>query len=137
MERIVRDEAKKIWLEIAHNKTPGDLHLEIELYKKMLNIFQVGDFHYFIFNPPTMTIEFCSESLTDNLGYLPEEFTLDILMQNIHPDDLPHFINFEATVTQFWKQLPPEKVMKYKSRYDYRIRKIGRASCRERVCQYV
>src|SRR3546814_11350104 len=44
-------------------------------------------------------------------------------MQNIHPDDLPHFINFEATVTQFWKQLPPEKVMKYKSRYDYRIRK--------------
>src|SRR3546814_4640283 len=68
MERIVRDEAKKIWLEIAHNKTPGDLHLEIELYKKMLNIFQVGDFHYFIFNPPTMTIEFCSESLTDNLG---------------------------------------------------------------------
>src|SRR3546814_6407277 len=44
-------------------------------------------------------------------------------MSNIHPDDVPHFINFEATVTQFWSELPPDKVMKYKSRYDYRLRK--------------
>lgn len=123
MEKLIRDEAKKIWTEIGHHKTPGDIRFEIELYKKMLNIFQVGDYYYLVFSPPTMTIEFVSESMTDVLGYPQEELTLERLIQVIHPDDLPHFINFEATVTDFWKRLPPEKVMKYKSRYDYRIKK--------------
>jgi DNA-binding CsgD family transcriptional regulator len=30
-------------------------------------------------------------------------------------------LNFEATITEFWKNLPPEKVFKYKTRYDFRI----------------
>lgn len=123
MEKLILDHAKKIWTEIGHHKSPGDLTLEIELYKKLVNIFQVGDYWYFIFNPPEMKIEFVSESATGSLGYQPEEFTLELLMEIIHPDDLPHFINFEATVTKFWSELPPEKVMKYKSRYDYRIKK--------------
>ena len=123
MEKLILNEAQKIWSEIAQHKTPGELQLEVELYKKLLNIFQVGDYYYFIFNPPQMVIEFASASVTDVLGYQPEELTLEGLFNIIHPDDLPHFLSFEATVTEFWKQLPPEKVMKYKSRYDYRIRK--------------
>ncbi|HET8809751.1 MAG TPA: LuxR C-terminal-related transcriptional regulator [Flavobacteriaceae bacterium] len=123
MEKLILDEAHKIWTEIAQHKTPGELQLEVELYKKLLNIFQVGDYCYFIFNPPEMKIEYVSESIANITGYDPAEFTLDFLMEIIHPDDLPYFLDFEATVTNFWGQLPPEKVMKYKSRYDYRIRK--------------
>lgn len=123
MEKLILNEARKIWTEIGQHKTPGKLKLEVELYKKLLNIFQVGDYYCLIFNPPEMVIEFVSKSATAVLGYQPEEFTLEKLMQSIHPDDLPYFIDFEATVTEFWKQLPPEKVMKYKSRYDYRMQK--------------
>lgn len=123
MEKLVLQEAEKIWKEIGQHKTPGELKLEVEIYKKLLNIFQVGDYYYMIFNPPEMVIEFASKNITDILGYEPAEFTLNKLVEIIHPDDLPHFINFEATVTRFWSELPPEKVMKYKSRYDYRIRK--------------
>lgn len=123
MERLVLDNARKIWTEIGQNKTPGELNLEVEIYKKLLNFFQVGDYYYFVFNPPEMVIEYAGPSVLPVLGYQPEELTLEKLMNSIHPDDLSNFINFEATVTQFWKQLPPEKVMKYKSRYDYRIRK--------------
>lgn len=123
MDKLVLDHAKRIWTEIGHSKSPGDLNLEIELYKKLIDIFQVGDYYYLIFNPPEMTIEFASDSTTAVLGYRPEELTLEFLMEIIHPDDLPNFINFEATVTKFWGELPPEKVMKYKSRYDYRLRK--------------
>lgn len=123
MEKLILDEAKKIWKEIGKYKRPGELKLEIELYKKLLNIFQVGDYYYMIFNPPELKIEYASESITDIIGYTPQEFILNLLMEIIHPEDLPNFINFEATVTQFWKNLSPEKVMKYKSRYDYRIRK--------------
>ena len=123
MEKLILNEAHRIWTEIAQHKTPGELQLEVELYKKLLNIFQVGEYYYMIFNPPEMIIEFSNESITDITGYKPEEFTLNLLMDIIHPDDLPYFMDFEATVTSFWGQLSPDKVMKYKSRYDYRIRK--------------
>lgn len=123
MEKLILTEAKKIWTEIAHHKIPGVMPLEVELYKKLLNIFQVGEYYYMVFNPPEMKIEYASESITAIIGYTPEEFKLNLLMDIIHPEDLPYFIDFEATVTKFWSQLPPEKVMKYKSRYDYRIRR--------------
>lgn len=124
MKKLILDNVQKIWTEIAQNKTPGDLKLEVDLYKKLINIFNVGEYYYMVFNPPEMTIEYVSDSITPILGYSPDEFTLDLLVNGIiHPDDLPNFINFEATVTDFWSKLPPEKVMKYKSRYDYRVRK--------------
>ena len=123
MEKLILNEAQKIWTEIAQHKTPGDLKLEVELYKKLLNIFHVGDYYYLIFNPPEMVVEYVSPSISDILGHEPTIFTLDFLMQSIHPEDLPYFMDFEATVTEFWRQLPPDKVMKYKSRYDYRMRK--------------
>ncbi len=123
MEKLILDEARKIWTEIGQHKTPGELHLEVELYRKLMNIFQVGDYYYMVFNPPEMKIEYASDSIATVIGYNPEEFKLDLLMDIIHPEDLPYFIDFEATVTKFWSQLPPDKVMKYKSRYDYRIRK--------------
>lgn len=122
MEKLILDEARKIWTEIAQHKTPADLKVEVEIYKRMLNIFQVGDYYYMIFNPPELTIEYTSDSITHVLGYLPHEFTLNRLMKSIHSDDLPYFMDFEATVTKFFKQLPVDKVMKYKVRYDYRIR---------------
>ncbi|ALJ01435.1 hypothetical protein DC20_13055 [Rufibacter tibetensis] len=46
-------------------------------------------------------------------------------MDNIHPDDLPWFLNFENAVTEFFLKLPPGKSMKYKVRYDYRIKKAN------------
>src|SRR5690606_14022177 len=42
--------------------------------------------------------------------------------ENVHPDDIQNYLNFEATITDFWQRLPPEKVMKYKTRYDFRMR---------------
>lgn len=123
MDKLILDEAQQIWKEIAQHKKPGALELEIDLYKKLLNIFQVGAYYYMIFNPPEMKMEFVSESITNVLGYTAEEFTLDFLVHCIHPDDRAEFVNFEATVTEFWKNLPPDRVMKYKTRYDYRVRR--------------
>lgn len=122
MERLIFDEAQKIWSEIAKNKTPGDFKLEVELYRKLLNVFQVGEYYYMVFNPPEMIIEYTSPGIARVLGYEPEMFSLELLTEIIHPDDLPYFMDFEATVTAFFTQLPPEKVMRYKSRYDYRLR---------------
>src|SRR5690606_26175018 len=111
-----------IWKEIGQHKAPEELQVEVEIYKKMLTLFQVGDYCYFIFSPPEMRMEYTNNSITQLLGYTPEEFTLEKFLEVIHPDDLEQYLNFEATITDFWKKLPPEKVFKYKTRYDFRIR---------------
>ena len=114
--------AEDIWKRISKHKTPEDHQIEIEIYQKMLNLFQVGDYCYLIFCPAKMSVEFCSESVEKVFGYPPELFSLEKFMDMIHPEDMPNFINFEATVTQFWLALPPDKVFKYKSRYDLRVK---------------
>ena len=123
MKQLIFSEVQKQWAEIGKHKTPDDFKLEVELYKKLLNIFQIGDFYYLIFNPPLNAIEFTSGNVRNVLGYDTEEFTSDLVLKNIHPDDLPYFVDFETAVVDFKKQLPPEKLMNYKTRYNYRLRK--------------
>jgi len=122
MDNLILQKAGDIWREIGQHKKPEDLHIEVEIYKKMLNLFQVGEYCYFIFSPPAMEMEYTNSSITKLLGYSPEEFTLEKFLEVIHPDDLQQYLNFEATITDFWRNLPPEKVFKYKTRYDFRIR---------------
>jgi len=129
MNKLTFNKAEKVWKEIGQYKAPGALEVEIEIYKKMLNIFQVGDYCYFIFCPPEMHMDYTNASITDLLGYTPEEFTLELFLDRIHPDDIQNYLNFEATITEFWKNLPPEKVMKYKTRYDFRMR------CKDNTCK--
>ncbi len=122
MDKLILKKAGDIWKEIGQHKKPEELEVEVEIYKKMLNLFQVSDYCYFIFSPPEMRMEYTNESITKLLGYTPEEFTLEKFLDVIHPDDLETYLNFEATITQFWQNLTPEKVFKYKTRYDFRIR---------------
>lgn len=122
MDKLVLKKAGEIWREIGQHKNPEELQVEVEIYKKMLNLFQVGDYCYFVFSPPELRMEHFNESVTKLLGYTTEEFIFENFLKIIHPDDIQQYLNFEATITQFWKDLPPEKVFKYKTRYDFRIR---------------
>ena len=123
MEVIVFDEAQKIWHKIAKTTQDNKLRIELELHKKLLNIFQVGDYYYYIFNCATTEMEFVHENIRQVLGYEPEEFNAQLFFEIIHPEDLPYFMNFENTVTEFFNRLTPDKILKYKVRYDYRIKK--------------
>lgn len=124
MHNDLIQEVQKKWAEVGQYKNPStkDLMQEIELYKKMLQIFLVGDFYYFIFNPPQNVIEYVGPTISKVLGYYPEEFTIELMMSLIHPDDLPTFVSFESTIVEFKKGLKPEEILKYKSRYNYRIK---------------
>ena len=57
------------------------------------------------------------------LGYNIKDFSTEKILSYVHPDDIEHVIDFENTVTNFFKQLPVEKIQKYKARYDFRIKK--------------
>lgn len=121
-EPLIKD-LKERWAEIGHYKTTKELKFEIEFYKKMLNIFQIGPSFFMIFNPPASKIEYASPEISSVLGYKPEEYDTQTFLRIIHPEDLPYFADFEDTVVNFKMNLPTEKLMKYKSRYDFRMKR--------------
>ncbi len=117
-------EIKKSWTEVAKNNSPESFSFELAIADQLLNIFHAGNFYYYIFNCATAQIEFVSESVKNILGFnRADELTTEYLVSNMHPDDQPFFFKFETKVVEFLLTLPPEKVMKYKMSYDYRVRK--------------
>jgi len=57
------------------------------------------------------------------LGCQPSEFDIEFLLNNIHPDDRPWFLNYESKAREFLEKLPVDKLTKYKMRHDFRVRK--------------
>jgi DNA-binding CsgD family transcriptional regulator len=116
------EELQKIWGTVAKSHNSVAPNYDVDYIKKIVDIFSVGEYYYLIFNLATSTIEYVQENVNKVLGCLPEEFTTEYTVVNIHPDDVPFFLNIENTAMKFFSQFPPEKIMKYKIRYDYRLR---------------
>jgi DNA-binding CsgD family transcriptional regulator len=123
MKPAIFKEANKIWTRLAKDANEEELKFSLEIHKKLLNFFQVGDYYYYIFNVKHSKFELMSNDVINVLGYHPEEINVPFLLSNIHPEDQPWFLNFENKVTDFIQTLSIEQIPNYKIRYDYRIRK--------------
>lgn len=115
--------ATNIWKKAASETKTELLKVELEIYKQLLNFFQVGDYYYYIFNFQKLAFDLISKEVETVLGYTQSESTLEFLMEKIHPDDRPHFLAFENITADFFEKLAPEKTIKYKMRCDFRFRK--------------
>jgi DNA-binding CsgD family transcriptional regulator len=116
---------RKIVRELAGNGTDHGLKLDIEVHKKLLSIFQVGEYYYYVFNLKNGEFDFISPEIEKVLGHKPDEVTVPVFMSGIHPEDVPWFLNFENKVVEFFSKLRAEQVLKYKVSYDYRVRKAN------------
>lgn len=123
MKPVIFEEALKIWDKISAGEKLNEVELELEVHKKLLNIFQVGDYYYYIFNIKDSKFDFISKEVENVLGYKPEELDVSTFINKIHPDDQPWFLNIENKVVEFFSQLQTEQIPNYKVRYDYRLRK--------------
>jgi DNA-binding CsgD family transcriptional regulator len=119
----LNEEANKIWHRLASDSTAEMLRAELDLYKKLLEFFQVGESYYLIFNFKKLEFDLISEEIEKVLGYQPSEINMPFLMGKLHPEDQSWFLTFENKVVDFFSQLPLDKLMKYKVRYDFRIKK--------------
>ncbi|GAA4459324.1 hypothetical protein GCM10023093_00100 [Nemorincola caseinilytica] len=115
--------ADRIWKGIAKDTEEDELNFDLEVHKKLLSIFQVGDYYYYIFNIRRSAIEYMSDGIATLLGHDPKAVDVPYLLTMIHPEDQPWFLNFEHKVGEFFATLSPDEVMNYKVRYDYRIRR--------------
>jgi DNA-binding CsgD family transcriptional regulator len=116
-------QAENTWHSIIRSGNELNLALDLDMYKKLLNIISVGPFYYYIFDLKAGIIEFVSPDITSILGYSPEQFTPEFFFEIIHPDDVQAFISFGKKTNEFFKCLKGDKIFKYKVRIDFRLRK--------------
>ncbi|KAA3436555.1 LuxR C-terminal-related transcriptional regulator [Rufibacter hautae] len=119
------EEAQRIWKEISKEAIVPELKFELKVRKKLLNIFQVGDYYHYIFNCQEAKVDFVHHNVLPVLGYDPQEITTPFILDRIHPDDLAWFLKYEDAAKDFLLSLPPDRSLKYKIRYDYRIKKAN------------
>lgn len=124
MKNVINQDFLKIWQPITQGKKSDNaLQFELDIHKVLFNMFQVGDWYYMVFNLPESKFDVVSPQVETVLGHKIEDFDLTYLLNHIHPEDLPHFLNFETFLIKFFEKFSIEQIMKYKMRYDYRVRK--------------
>jgi len=102
MDKILPyNEVQVIWQSLVKVGNKINLVLELEMYNKIISITQIGDYYFYIFNLATAQLEYVSPNMTNILGYSENEFTTELFIQLIHPDDLPYFLSFEKKVSEF------------------------------------
>lgn len=113
----------QLWTSLSKDIDPNQLKLELEVYKKLLNFFQVGEYFYVVFNLTIANLEYVSPNVEKILGYKSSEINLESYFNLIHPDDQPWFGNFENESAKFLTTLTREQLFNYKVQYDVRFRK--------------
>jgi DNA-binding CsgD family transcriptional regulator/PAS domain-containing protein len=113
---------RDIWENIPHAVTEQIDLSQKELINRYMDVFHFGDYFYVIFNTRTAEMEYVSPDVQKLLGYAPEDFYLQVVMDNIHPDDLPYYYHYEQSAVRFFSGLAPDLFFKYKFAYDYRVK---------------
>lgn len=120
MDKI--DRLVEIWNHIP-NTTNDQMDLsQQEIINRYTDLFHFGECFYVIFNTRTTQMEFVSPDIAKVLEYTPETFQLSVVLENIHPDDLPYYYHYEQSAVRFFSSLPADMFLKYKFSYDYRLK---------------
>lgn len=135
MENPFYQEARKVWHQITKESSSPDFDVMRVAEKRLSQSFNVGPFYFYLFDVRNGRFRYISSAITRVLGFDPNAVTVDFFMSRIHPEDRPIFLNNETQVVQFFRNLPIDKISKYKVSYDYRV--IDAAGRHKRILQQV
>ncbi len=129
------DKLVEIWQDIP-NVVSEQIDLsQKEIINRYMDVFHVGEYFYVIFNTQKAEMEYVSPKATAILGYETHEFTLQLVMDNVHTDDIPYYFHYEQSAVRFFSELSPDLFFKYKFSYDYRIK--NKTGTYKRILQQV
>lgn len=80
------------------------------------------DSYYFIYDCYLNEISFINSAYNTITGYIPETFTVDKLIEMIHPEDQSYFFESEERGLKFTNKLTFNEHFQYTLSYSYRIR---------------
>lgn len=110
-----------LWKDAVRIKDTDEIPLRLEAYKKLFNLFQIGDYYFYVFNFSTMQCEYFSPGIAKVIGYR-NGLAVDQFLNKIHPGDRSYYLHFENAAMAFLRNLPHKKLGKYKIQYDFRIK---------------
>lgn len=116
------DKLRDIWERIPQGNSEHIDFSEKDIINHYMDLFHFGDYFYLIFNTKTAAIEYIDPKIENILGFNATDFNLEMLLNNIHPDDLPYYFHYEQSAVRFFSTLPPELFLNYKFSYDYRLK---------------
>ena len=94
------------------------------------------DSYYFIFDCSLNVISFMNAAFETITGYDPNTFTVEDLIETMHPDDQPYFFECEDNDLQFKNKLRFNEHFNYLYSYTYRFRiKAGYYITIKQTCQ--
>ncbi|MEC4050476.1 LuxR C-terminal-related transcriptional regulator [Flavobacterium sp. SUN046] len=96
-----------------------------DFYNQIQTVFSVGDYYYFIVNKITFSFEYINDNVLKVLGFDKNIIDMRFAFSLIHKADASMFLNFMKEIENFYDKLAIDKIMKYKIRYDYRVRKAN------------
>lgn len=120
MDKI--EKLRNIWENIPKSIIEQIDLSQKEIINRYMDVFHFGDYFYVIFNTRTTEMEYVSPNVEKVLGYAPEDFHLQVVMDSIHADDLPYYYHYEQSAVRFFTGLAPELFFSYKFAYDYRLK---------------
>lgn len=98
-------------------------NFSVDVKVLLSNLFSPGPNFYYIIDSPTLTAKLLSEGIEDILSITKQEFSVEKLVELIHPDDLNWFLRCEDIVAYFLKNcITPEKIVNYKISYCLRLK---------------
>lgn len=113
--RINDNEKDKQWKKLLHSQ--NSYKSEEQDLKELINSY------FFIFDCFENKIIYTNSSYEIITGFPTEEFTLEKLLETIHPDDVAHFYHCEEKGLKFTNSLSFNEHYKYILNYSYRIMK--------------
>lgn len=98
-------------------------NFSIDIKALLSNLFSPGPNFYYIIDSPTLTAKLLSEGIEDILGFTKQEFSVEKIIELIHPDDFNWFLRCEDVVAYFLKNcVAPEHIVNYKISYCLRLK---------------
>jgi len=114
---------KSIWETKNKISHPSHKELNLGIIDSIASVFAVGNFYYYIFNFDTYQMEFVHPNIEKLLGGSSKDYSLDKLLELMHPDDLKYLHQKESIAIDFlFNKIRPDQLFKYKVSYIMRFK---------------
>jgi len=122
--RIYTEKVKESWKKNTDKSDLSSLIPQIEKLrecKSILDTFTIGAYFVYVINPHSGHFEYVSEHCINVLGYSKNEYTAELCVKIIHPDDLDAVIEIQQKISNFSEYIDEDKRKDYKFNYDFRV----------------
>lgn len=110
-----------VWTETRNKAIENTVLPQINFDDLTNSIINLGPFYYYVVDFFDMSLSHVSRSITEMHGFDPETVVFNDILSIIHPDDVDFVGKAEAALSDlFYNKLGQEKLLTYKSSYNFR-----------------